>query len=136
MIYFVLIFGVVGLIFGTAPVTKDNIRTLAAEKTTFEVNKPFQQVFANMMSASKQCYLYKHTREQMTVAGEKNNRDKTANIRIEHIYAMKPHEMYIMVDVKSLTDNKTQVDVYNKDESAKDSLKNYQIWATKKPDKC
>jgi len=136
MIYFVLIFGVVGYLFGEEPVTKDNIRQLAEHKTTFEIAKPFPKVFDNLMTASNKCYLNQPNEEQITVWGEKNNAHKTANIRIEHVYAMTPHEMYIMVDLKAVGDKTTVVDVYNADDSAKDSLINYKNWADQKPESC
>ncbi len=140
MLATILILAVIGVgaLFGVGaePVTEENIRINSAHKTTFEIEKPFQDVFANLMSASKQCYLDKAFVEQITVAGEKNNSNKTGNIRIEHVYAMKPHEMYIMVDITSVDANKSTVTVYNADDAAQESLENYQQWALAKPEKC
>ncbi len=136
MIYFVLVFGILGVVFAQEPVTQDYIRSHPAHKKSFEVAKPYQAVFDNLMTASKKCYLDKPFTEQITVWGERNRAQKTGNIRIEHVYAMKPHEMYIMVDIKSVAADKTEVIVYNADDTAQDSLRNYQQWANKKPESC
>ena len=136
MIYIVIMFTALGALFGSEPVTKNNIRDGVTNIVSFEVNKPFQTVFSNLMSASNKCFLDQPFNEQITVWGERNNSNNTANIRIQHVYAKKSREMYIMVDIASIGDKQSKVSVYSPDSNAVESMKRYKTWANNKPETC
>ena len=136
MIYVMLVLVGLGVVFGKEPVTRDNMPEKAAHTATFTVDKGLLETFGNLMQASKQCYLYQPFDEEITVWGEKNNGKRTGNIRIEHVWAMAEHEMFIMIDMKEVDGKSTEVVVYNKDDTAQESLKQFPEWAKKVPDHC
>ena len=96
-----------------APITKQNIHTDPAYSNTFTVSQPYQQVFDVLLKRSQACYLDRPTSKQLTLVGNRDNRNKTANITMEYVYAMAEHDVVMMIDITAGDDNKqTQISVY------------------------
>ncbi|HFE37151.1 MAG TPA: hypothetical protein ENK06_01865 [Gammaproteobacteria bacterium] len=120
----------------TAPITKDQLRKQPAQKSSFEVDKPYQQVFAGLLKQTRACYLNKPTVHQITVVGNRDNGEKTANITIEEVYAMAEHDAYLMIDLVSKGKNMTQVSVYASKTDAKNEVKSVKAWALQGSQQC
>jgi len=138
---FVTLVCLILVVFSTAcslkPITKETVRSNAEYQLEFTVDKPYQQVFADLLANTKACYLLKPTSsEQLTVDGKRNNGKKSANITVEHVYAMAEHEVYLLIDLVSNTDNSTGVVAYTSDYSARKRINAVKAWATSNDKSC
>ncbi|MCF6320086.1 MAG: hypothetical protein L3J83_12570 [Proteobacteria bacterium] len=120
----------------TAPITKDQLRQHAPQKINFEVDQPYQQVFAGLLAKTRACYLDKPSVRQITVVGNRDNGTKTANIAVEEVYAMAEQDAYLLIDVVSKAKNLTQVSVYASTVKAKNEIKSVKSWALEGSEKC
>jgi len=96
----------------TGPVTKDNIRQNPVYSKTFSVNQAYQQVFDVLLKNSQSCYLNRPSSIQLTLVGNRDNGNKTANITLEYVYAMAEQDVILMLDITALRDEETRVNVY------------------------
>jgi len=120
----------------TAPISKKVLREKPAYSVKFEVNKQYQRIFQSLLDQTRACYLHKPLKHQITVVGKRNNADKTANIVVEHVYAMANHDAYLMIDFKSLDEGRTEVEVYTSDSQANKEVDGIKSWATSSDTQC
>lgn len=119
------------------PITKQSVRENPEYQLEFSVQKPYQQVFADILANTKACYLLKPTSsEQLTVDGKRNNANKTANITVEHVYAMAEQEVYLMVDLVSKSESETVVTAYTSDYSARTRVDVVKAWVISNEKAC
>ena len=119
-----------------APISKEELRHQANYKIDFEVERPYQQVFSDLLAQTRTCYLNKPQVRQITVVGDRDNALKTAIITVEEVYAMAGHDAYLVIDVTSKNENLTQVSAYlsrGKDAKEVSSIKS---WAKKENNTC
>ena len=124
-----------------APMTKDQLRQHASNKVDFEVNRPYQQVFSDLLGQTRLCYLNKEQKRQITVVGNRDNSLKTANIIVEEVYAMAGHDAYLVIDLMSKNENLTQVSAYVastyfSNNSARNEMMSVKAWALQENNKC
>ena len=119
-----------------APITKDQLRQHASNKVDFEVNRPYQQVFSDLLGQTRSCYLNKEQKRQITVVGNRDNSLKTANITIEEVYAMAGHDAYLVIDLMSKNENLTQVSAYVASGKARNEMMSVKAWALQENNKC
>lgn len=120
----------------SAPITKDHLRQQASEKTQFEVAKPYQQVFAKILSQTRACYSQKPSVRQITVVGLRDNGKKTANVVVKEVYALAGEDAYLVIDVVSKTRVLTQVSVYASQNAAKKEVESVKSWALEGSEQC
>jgi len=125
-----------GLSACVAPITKDQLRQESSHKVDFEVKRPYQQVFSQLLAQTRSCYRDKSQVRQITIVGNRDNGKKTANITVEEIYAMAEHDAYLVIDVVSKKDNLTQVSAYASTVKAKDEVRSVKSWALENSKKC
>lgn len=118
------------------PITQDSIREAPAHKISFSVDRPYQQVFADVLDNTRNCFSRQPTQDQLFVTGKKDNGKKTANIRVELVYAKKSHDVHFMVDLVSDSANKTTVTAYTSDNDAKGNVDAVKLWAANKSKAC
>ena len=125
-----------GLSACVAPITKDQLRQESNHKVSFEVKRPYQQVFSDLLAQTRSCYLDKAQVRQITVVGNRDNGKKTANITVEEVYAMAEHDSYLVIDLVSKNKNLTQVSAYASTVKAKNEVKSVKTWALENSKKC
>ena len=118
------------------PITQDSIRSAPAHKVSFSVDRPYQQVFADVLDNTRNCFSRKPTQDQLFVTGKKDIGKKTANVRVELVYAKKSHDVHFMIDLVSNSANKTTVNVYTSDDDAKGNVDAVKLWVTNKSKAC
>jgi len=118
-----------------APITKDQLRQHSSYKVDFEINKPYQQVFSDLLRQTRVCYLNKPTKRQITVVGNRDNGKKIGNIMVEEVYAMAEHDAYLLIDVVSKTENLTTVSAYIS-AKAQEEVDSVKAWATENSKEC
>lgn len=119
-----------------APITKDHLRQNAGHKVDFEVKRPYQQVFSQLLAQTRSCYLNKAQVRQITVVGNRDNGRKTANITVEEVYAMAEHDAYLVIDLISKNENLTKVSAYISTIKAKNEVNSVKTWALENSKEC
>lgn len=112
-----------------APITKDQLRQQASYKVDFEVKRPYQEVFSDLLAQTRTCYLNKEQKRQITVVGNRDNGLKTGNITVEEVYAMAEHDAYLVIDLASKNKNLTQVSAYIATSNAQKEVNSVKSWA-------
>jgi len=120
----------------SAPITKDHLRQQASERTQFEVAKPYQQVFATILSQTRACYSQRPSVRQITVVGLRDNGKKTANVVVEEVYALTGRDAYLVIDVVSKSEVLTQVSVYASPNAAMKDVKSVRSWVLEGSEQC
>ena len=113
-----------------APVTKETLRQDPAYISVFSVNQPYQEVFDRLLKKSRSCYLDKPTSAQLTLVGNRNNGDRTANITLESVYAMAEHDVLLMLDIQYEQDDQTKVRVYASNKRDKRKVDIIEEWVS------
>jgi len=119
-----------------APITIDQLRSNGGHNISFEVNQPYQKVFADLLAQTRACYLNQPQVRQITVVGNRDNANKTGNITVEEVYAMAEHDAYLVIDVLSKNEKLTNVEAYIADKRAKAELESIKSWLSAKENKC
>jgi len=125
-----------GLSACVAPITKDQLRQNSKHTVDFEIKRPYQQVFSQLLAQTRKCYLDKPQVRQITVVGNRDNGKKTANITVEEVYAMAEHDAYLVIDVVSKNENLSQVSAYVSTVKAKDEVDSVKSWVLQNSKEC
>jgi len=118
------------------PITQESIRATPEYKLSFSVDRPYQQVFADLLDNTRSCFSRVVTQEQLYVAGKKDIGAKTANIIVEHLYAKLEHNVHFMIDLKSESTNKTAVVAYISDSGEEAKVNAVKAWANNSNKEC
>ncbi|MDH5378525.1 MAG: hypothetical protein OEX00_09400 [Gammaproteobacteria bacterium] len=103
----------------------------------FTVNQTYQDVFAKVLKQTKQCYLNSpKALSQITVSGDRNNREKTGAIRVTYLYGPTESDTVLLVDVKSLGTDKTQVRAHYSHRWWKSDAQRIRKWVEEGAESC
>ncbi len=137
---FLVIIGLsIGLSIGACsikPITEKSIRATPTFKISFNVDRPYQQVFADFLDNTRECFSRKSTQEQLFVSGQRDNGKKTAYIKVEHIFAKLEHNVHFLIDLTSESKNKTAVTAYTSESGGEDNVMAVKLWADKNNKTC
>ena len=93
-----------------APVTETSLRAEKKQVRTFTVDKPYQQVFQNLLDNSRLCFLKQPITNQFTVTGTRVNRDKRGEVVVAEVWSMKERSVFLLIDVEAVNDQQSAGD--------------------------
>jgi len=118
------------------PITVESIRATPTYKVSFSVDRPYQQVFADLLDNTRECFSRKPTQDQLFVTGKKNNGNKIANIQVVYVYGKLEQNVHFMMDLKSESSKKTTVTAYTSERNASGKVNAVKLWANNESKAC
>lgn len=95
-----------------APTTELSLRSSGTHKRSFTVEQPYQAAFQTVLDKARACFLYQPIDVQLTVVGNRVNRDRTGEVVVAEVYGATSREVFLMIDFEAVTDKETLVNAY------------------------
>ncbi len=111
-----------------SPLTVEELRSKAAGKVEFTVEKNYKQAFQTVLARTKACYLGAPTTAQLAVSDSRNYDLKTGNVTIKLLYDATGEEVYLTVDVIGVGEGASKVTAYYERAASKAEANVVQTW--------
>jgi len=118
------------------PVTVKSLKERPVGTLSFEVAQPYQDVYHKILQQARVCYLNKPIDEQIIIRDRRINKDKTANITLAYVYALKPEQVFMTIDTIFLDENRTSVKIWHASRQYKKQVAAIPQWVEDGSAKC